>query len=144
MPRYEVSVPSTRGAADAFAYLAAFDNIRDWDPSVASARRVDDGELRIGSTFEVVVQMRRRTLPLRYEVVRLEPGSLVAVEAHSRWFRSYDVITVEPQGDGSRVRYDALLELQSLARLAAPFMGKAFQKIGDDAADGLRRVLNPS
>ena len=37
--------------------------------------------------------------------------------------------------------YDALLELKSLAKLAAPFMGRAFKKIGDDAADGLRRVL---
>jgi hypothetical protein len=144
MPQYEVSIDSTRSAADAFAYLAAFDDIREWDPSVASARRLDEGDLRVGSTFEVVVQMKKRTLPLRYEVVRLEPGSLVAVEALSRWFRSYDVITVEPQGEGSRVRYVALLELRSLARLAAPFMGKAFRKIGDDAAEGLRRVLNPS
>jgi hypothetical protein len=42
------------------------------------------------------------------------------------------------------VGYDALLELRGLARLAAPFMGKAFRKIGDDAAGGLRRVLNPA
>ena len=143
MPRYRVSIDSTRSAQDAFAYLAAFDNIRDWDPSVASARRLDEGDVRLGSTFEVVVQMRRRRLPLRYEVVRLEPGSLVAVEAPSRWFRSYDVIAVEPKGSGSVVTYDALLELKGLARLAGPFMGSAFRAIGDAAAEGLRGVLNP-
>jgi hypothetical protein len=141
MPRYRVSIDSTRSAADAFAYLAAFDNIRDWDPSVATARRLDEGDLRLGSAFEVVVRMKKRELPLRYEVVRLEPGRVVAVEAPSRWFRSYDVITVEPKGDGSVVSYDALLELKGLARLAGPFMGSAFRKIGDAAADGLRRVL---
>jgi hypothetical protein len=142
VPRYRVSIDSTRSAEDVFAYLAAFDNIRDWDPSVASARRLDEGEVRIGSEVEVNVRMKKRELPLRYAVVRLEPGTLVAVEAPARWFRSYDVITVEAVGTGSRVSYDALLELKGLAKLAAPFMGSAFRKIGDAAADGLRRVLS--
>jgi hypothetical protein len=142
MPRYRVSIDSPRLPSEAFAYLAAFDNIRDWDPSVVSARRLDEGALRLGSTFDVVVRVGRRELPLRYEVVRFDPGEVVALEANARWFRSYDVITVTPAGSGSVVTYDALLELRSLARLADPFMGRAFRKIGDDAAAGLRRVLS--
>jgi hypothetical protein len=137
MPRYRVSIPSSAPAPETFAYLAAFDNIRDWDPSVASARRLDEGDVRLGSTFEVVVRMGRRELPLRYEVVRFEPGAVIALEAQSRWFRSYDVITVE----GSVASYDALLELKTVAKLAAPLMGNAFRKIGDAAAEGLRREL---
>jgi Polyketide cyclase / dehydrase and lipid transport len=143
VPRYRVSIESTRAADEVFAYLAGFDNIRDWDPSVASARRFDDGDVRIGSVFEVTVRMRARELPLRYAVVRLEQGRLVALEAHARWFRSYDVITVEPSGAGSLVGYDALLELKGLARLATPFLGRAFRTIGDAATDGLRRALTP-
>jgi hypothetical protein len=141
MPLYQVSIESPKPASETFSYLAAFDNIRDWDPSVASATRLDEGDLRLGSAFEVVVRIGKREQPLRYEVVRFEPGTLIALEAHARWFRSYDTITVSPNGTGSIARYDALLELKSLARLAAPFMGKAFRKIGDDAAAGLRRVL---
>jgi hypothetical protein len=141
MPRYRVSIDSLRPPSEAFAYLAAFDNIRDWDPSVVSARRLDEGELRLGSTFEVVVRVGKRALPLRYEVVRCEAGALIALEANARWFRSYDVITVNGKGTGSVASYDALLELKSLAKLAAPLMGRAFKRIGDDAADGLRRVL---
>jgi hypothetical protein len=141
MPRYRVSIESPRPPADTFAYLAAFDNIRDWDPSVVSARRLDEGALRLGSAFEVVVRVGKRELPLRYEVVRFEPGEVVALEANARWFRSYDVISVAATGTGSVASYDALLELRSAARLAAPFMGRAFVKIGDDAAAGLRRVL---
>jgi Polyketide cyclase / dehydrase and lipid transport len=141
MPRYRVSIDSPKPQSETFAYLAAFDNIRDWDPSVVSARRLDEGELRLGSTFEVVVRVGRRELPLRYEVVRFESRQVVALEANARWFRSYDVITVTANGTGSVASYDALLELKSLAKLAAPFMGRAFKRIGDDAADGLRRVL---
>jgi hypothetical protein len=87
------------------------------------------------------VRVGKRELPLRYEVVRFEPGAVIALEAHARWFRSYDVITVTAKGAGSVASYDALLELKSLAKLVAPFMGRAFKKIGDDAANGLRRVL---
>ena len=57
MPRYRVSMPSPKPPSKTFAYLAAFDNIRDWDPSVVSARRLDEGELRLGSAFEVVVRV---------------------------------------------------------------------------------------
>lgn len=141
MPRYRVSIDSAKPPSEAFGYLAAFDNIRDWDPSVVSARRLDDDEPRLGSTFEVRVRAGKRELPLRYEVVRFEAGALIALEANARWFRSYDVITVTANGTGSTASYDALLELKSLAKVAAPFMGRAFKKIGDDAADGLRRVL---
>jgi hypothetical protein len=140
MPRYRVSIDSRKPPSETFAYLAAFDNIRDWDPSVVSARRLDEGAVRLGSTFEVVVRIGRRELPLRYEIVRFEPREVVAVEANARWFRSFDVITVTPAGSGSVVNYDALLDLRSLAKLAGPFMGRAFRKIGDDAAAGLRRV----
>jgi hypothetical protein len=141
VPRYRVSIESPKPPAETFAYLAAFDNIRDWDPSVASAKRLDDGEVRLGSAFEVVVRVGKRELPLRYEVVRFEAGELIALEATARWFRSYDVISVTAKGGGSVASYDALLELKGLARLAAPLMARAFRKIGDDAAAGLRRVL---
>jgi hypothetical protein len=141
MPRYRVSIESPKPPTETFAYLAAFDNIRDWDPSVASSRRLDEGPVRLGSAFEVVVRIRGRELPLRYEVVRFEQDALVALEANARWFRSYDVISVAAKGAGSEASYDASLELSGLAKLAAPFMGRAFQKIGDDAADGLRRAL---
>jgi hypothetical protein len=135
-----VTVQSSKPASNTFAYLAAFDNIRDWDPSVVSARQLDAGGLRLGSTFEVVVRMRSE-LPLRYEVVRLDPGALIALEAQARWFRSYDVITVAGAGEGSVATYDALLELKGLAKAATPLVGRAFKKLGDAAAAGLSRAL---
>jgi hypothetical protein len=137
MPRYRVSIPSSAPAHETFAYLAVFDNIRDWDPSVVSARRLDEGDVRLGSTFEVVVRVGSRELPLRYEVVRFEQDAVIALEAQARWFRSYDVITVE----GATASYDALLELKRAAKLASPLMGRSFRAIGDAAADGLRREL---
>ena len=46
-------------------------------------------------------------------------------------------------GDGSRVRYDALLAFRGPRRLLEPLMQLLFSRIGDRAAAGMRRVLTP-
>jgi hypothetical protein len=141
VPRYVTEITTPRPAPEAFAYMAAFDNIRHWDPTVTSARRLDKGKLRRGSAFEVVVALRGREQRLRYEIVRLDPGHLIALEADARSYRSYDTIGIRPRGDGSVVTYEAVLELEGPARILSPLFGRAFKRIGDNAAMGLRREL---
>jgi hypothetical protein len=141
VPRYVTEITTHRPAPEAFAYMAAFDNIRDWDPTVSSAKRLDKGELRTGSAFEVVIALRGREQRLRYEIVRLDPGHLVALEADARSYRSFDTISVRPDGDGSVVTYEAVLDLQGPAKILSPLFGKAFRRVGDNAARGLRREL---
>ena len=143
MARYVVSIDSSRTAEEAFAYLSAFDNIRDWDPSVVFARRLDEGSLSVGSTFEVVVRQGSKETPLRYEVQAIEQGGSITVEAIASSYRSLDVITVVGHGAGSTVTYDALLEPRGLLRLATPLVNRAFKRLAEDARRGLERVLNP-
>ena len=143
MARYVVSIESSRTAEDAFAYLSAFDNIRDWDPSVVFARRLDGGSLSVGSAFEVVVRQGSKETPLRYEVRAFDPGVSITVEAIASSYRSLDLITVVGNGTGSTVTYDALLEPRGLLRLATPLVKRAFGRLAEDARRGLERVLNP-
>ncbi len=143
MARYVVSIESSRTAEDAFAYLSAFDNIRDWDPSVVFARRLDEGSLSVGSAFEVVVRQGSKETPLRYEVRAFDPGVSITVEAIASSYRSLDLITVVGNGTGSTVTYDALLEPRGLLRLATPLVKRAFGRLAEDARRGLERVLNP-
>jgi hypothetical protein len=144
VPRYVTEITTPRPAPEAFAYVAAFDNIRDWDPTVTSARRLDKGELRTGSAFEVVIALRGREQRLEFEVVRLDPPHVVALEADARSYRSFDTISVRPEGNGSVVTYEAVLDLQGPARILAPLFGRAFKRVGDNAARGLRRELGSS
>jgi hypothetical protein len=140
--RYVARIESRRPQADAFAYLAQFDNIRDWDPSVVSARAEAGGPPGLGSRFEVVVRFAGRSQPYRYEVVRFEPGRLVALEARTSSVRSFDTVTVEPAATGSTVTYDAQLELLGAWRVLSPLVALLFRRLGDAAAAGLRRELN--
>ena len=54
---------------------------------------------------------------------------------------SEDTVEVEPRGEGSRLTYDARVELKGAARLLDPLLGLAFRRLGDNAAAGLRREL---
>lgn len=64
------------------------------------------------------------------------------LEAKSRFVRSYDTVTVEEVGSGSKVTYDAILELRSFAAVLNPILGFFFDRIGDRAVEGLERVLD--
>ena len=141
MARFTTTVPSRRSQAEAFAYLAAFDNAREWDPSVTEASRIGNESLGVGTAFEVVSRFGPRLVPLTYAIVRYEPDRLVVLEARSNGFVSTDTITVEPVGDASRVTYDALLEFGGLGRFADPVLQLVFTRVGRRAEARLREVL---
>ena len=56
-------------------------------------------------------------------------------------FTSIDRITVEPDGTGSVITYDADLRLNGVLRIGDLGLRLVFGQIGDRAAAGLRRVL---
>jgi hypothetical protein len=68
------------------------------------------------------------------------PRNLLVV-ARSFVFTSIDRITVEPDGTGSVVTYDADLRLNGVLRVGDLGLRLMFGRIGDRAAAGLRRVL---
>jgi hypothetical protein len=143
MARFTTTIDSTLPSGDAFALLAHFDSVADWDPGVSAAERLDDGPLRIGSAFLVTSVLGPWRLPLTYVIRDLDPGRRVVLRAVTADFVSHDVITAEPAGEGSRVTYDAALSLQGWRRLGDPLLQLAFGVIGKRADAGLRMALRP-
>jgi hypothetical protein len=143
MARYVTTIASSLPPADAFVYMAAFEHALDWDPSVTSAHRLGEGELGLGSAFQVVSRFAGRAIPLRYEIVEFDPPRRVVLEARRKGFRSVDTITVEPHGVGARVTYDAALPFAGIGRLVDPLLQLVFDRVGRKAAAGLERSLNP-
>lgn len=143
MARYTTTINSSLSAPQAFAYMAAFENVADWDPGVRSAKRITDGSPHLGTRFDVVASFMGRGLPLRYEITRFEDGSTFVLTAETSTLRSVDTVTVVADGSGSRVTYDADLVLKGALKIFDPSLRLAFRSIGNKARDGLRRVLNP-
>lgn len=142
MARYVTTVRTPRSPQEAFEYMADLRNFAEWDPGVTRAVQVDGEGAGPDGVYDVTVKNPGKDLTLRYRTREFDAPRFVRVVATSTLFTSDDRITVEADGDGSLVTYDAELRLNGPLRLADPFLKLAFGRIGDRAAAGLRTALD--
>jgi hypothetical protein len=102
------------------------------------ARRLTPGEVRLGSSFLVTVSFLGRRVPLEYRITEFERPSRLVLGGGDPSLRSIDEITFVARPGGTRVTYEARLELTGIRRLADPILNVLFQRIGRLAVRGLR------
>ncbi len=141
MARYVTKVRTARAPEEVFAYMADLRNFAEWDPGVKAAKQVQGSGGGPDAVFDVTVAGPGRDLTLRYVTEEHDAPQNLLVVARSRTFTSIDRVTVEPNGTGSVVTYDADLRLNGLLRVGDLGLRLVFDRIGDRAAAGLRRVL---
>lgn len=146
MAHYCTTVPSPAPAAAAFAYLADFANIAEWDPGVSSGELLSGTAATSGAVYRVKTSFLGRGMTLDYRILDCvpptggEPGR-VELLAETSDFRSYDVITVTPTDTGCDVTYDADLALRGVRKPFDPVLRLAFTVIGDRARKGLETAM---
>ena len=138
MARYVTTVRTQMAPEAAFVYMADLRNFAEWDPGVKKVVQVVGDGAGAASEFDVTVT----GTTLRYRTTTYRPSEELVVVAKSRTLTSTDTVTVSTDAEGTVVRYDAVLELNGLLRLADPVLGLAFGRIGNRAAAGLRAALH--
>jgi hypothetical protein len=141
MPRYLTAIDSTWNMSQAFAFMSDFSNAARWDPGVLAAQRLDAGEVKVGSSFDLTVPFAGRKLTLRYAVRSLKAPHQVVFVASTSLLQSIDTLTFEALGNACRMTYDAELRFKGIAAVANPLLALSFRRIGDRARDSLRSVL---
>ena len=141
MARYVTTVRSAKTPREAFAYMADLRNFAEWDPGVKAVRQVEGSGGGPDAVFDVTVVAPGPDLTLRYVTEEHDAPHNLLVVARSIVFTSIDRITVEPDGTGSVVTYDADLRLNGVLRVGDLGLRLVFGQIGNRAAAGLRRVL---
>ena len=141
MPHYRATVETSHDAAAAFDYMAHFDNTREWDPGVRSARQVSGGPVGVGTSFDLDFAIGPRTTKLVYEITEYDRPAAVTLVADNGWLRSVDRIEVTATSSGAAITYDATITLHGPLRLAHPLLAIGFKRSADKALAGLRRVL---
>ena len=124
-------------------YLKDFSNAEEWDPGTESCTRNDSGPVQVGSTWHNVSKIAGVSTELTYTLEQLSDDTIVLVGRNDT-ATSTDTITVVPNPDatGSRVTYEAVIELKGAAKIADPVMKIVFEKIGNDTEDDMTTVLN--
>jgi len=141
MARYRASIETRWTPEEAFAYLSDFSTSAEWDPGVVEADRVGTAPVGEGTEFRLVAEFLGRKTRLTYRVVEYEPPRAVTFLGENATVVSQDRITFETIPTGTRVSYDADLRLKAPLRLADPLLALAFNRVGDRALAGLRKVL---
>ncbi|MEP9364625.1 SRPBCC family protein [Nocardioides sp. CN2-186] len=122
-------------------YLQDFSRTEEWDPGTEKCTRIDDGPIHVGSRWHNESKIAGISTELTYELVELTDRRVVFVGTN-KTATSTDTITVEPHADGSEVTYEAVIEMNGAAKLAAPFVKLVFEKVGSDTEDTMVAVLN--
>jgi carbon monoxide dehydrogenase subunit G len=141
MPKVSKSVFLPRPPGEVFDYLADFENTAEWDPGVVEATKTSSGAVGLGSTFDLIADFRGRKVPVSYEVTVYDPPTRVVIVGKNKQFTGTDDIGVSPDGDGTRVSWNANFEMEGIAKLFAPFLGGVFERLSQDAMDGLVETL---
>ena len=134
-------VDTTLPIDDVFDYVADFANSQEWDPGVASAERLDDGPVGVGSRFRLGVRIGPRVAPMEYRISVFERPTRVVLVGSGSAVSAVDEIHLERRATGTHLDYIADIRLGGILRLVEPFLGGAFASIGRNAADGMQRRL---
>jgi hypothetical protein len=147
--RLGTSFPTRLAPDRAFAYLADFGTIEEWDPFVRRAERLDPGPPHVGSRYRLDARGPGGVrIGLDYVIEALEPPRRVRLLGSSGTrFDGWDEITVEPGTDGgSTIRYEAEVNLHGVGRLlwlGMPIMALVGRlRGGGGPLDGMRRRLD--
>ncbi len=142
MASYQTLVATALSADRAFAYLADFTNITQWDPGTQSAEQATPGEVGVGTVFQLSVRFLGRGVPLEYHVVAYDAAArTITLRADNGSVVATDTITVMPRGTGSVVDYRADLQPKSLAWLFDPPLRLLFRVIAGQGRAGMLREL---
>ena len=126
---------------EAFAVIADYSHLADWDPVIVRSGRVDTGPLGIGSAFEVAVSLAGREVEIRYEIVTFDAPHRVVLDGRGRSIRAIDDIELRSIGAGTEIDVTTDLGLTGLFRLAQPLFAPIARRFGARAMTGLRSRL---
>ena len=136
--RREVTAKSSPKAV--FAYLSDFSTTTEWDPGTVKTVRAS-GDGGVGTVYRNRSRFAGRESELTYTVIERRDPEMIRLRGENDAVTAIDTITVTPTSSGSRVVYEAIFRFKGVRKVAVPFLGRAFKKLGDEAEVGLREAL---
>ncbi len=126
------------GPVEAFALVADFGRLAEWDPGVVSSAWRSGGPV-VGAVCDVVVTFLGRPAAVTYELIEHEPPRIARYVARARFMDSVDTVVVDPAPDGSRLSLSAEVHLRGPLLLLRPVLPRVFARSARRAVAALRR-----
>jgi hypothetical protein len=124
-----------------FEYLADFSTASEWDANTKSSDLMSGDAMSEGAEYRVVTGFAGRDLTLTYRTAELQRPGKIVFHSGTAVADIEDVITISPDGSGSKVNYEANIKPKSIAIVLDPVFSLIFKRVGDRAAESLRETL---
>ena len=124
-----------------FGYLSDFTTTTEWDPgTVVTVNRHGDGG--VGTTYLNTATFLGRQTQLTYVVREFVPGGLIRLRGENKSVIAVDTMSFRSLGAGTEVTYTAEFTFKGPARLLAPLLRPAFERLGTEAETGMHKALS--
>ncbi len=123
-------------------YLADFANAQAWDPGTQSCRPIGAGPVAVGSTWHNVSTFRGKQTELTYRLVRRNADRLTFEGKNKSATSTDDLTFVAAPIGGTTITYRADIRFSGLIRLVGWVAQREFNKLDDQTAEQMTRVLN--
>jgi hypothetical protein len=124
-----------------FDYLSDFTTTTDWDPgTVVTVNQHGDGG--VGTTYLNTSTFLGRQTELTYTVREFVPGERIRLCGENKTVSAVDTMTFRSVGAGTEVTYTAEFTFKGPARLLAPLLRPAFERLGNHAQTGMSKALH--
>ena len=129
MTKITGTIVVARKPDDVFAYLDDFNQHPAWQSDVKSTKVLTDGPTRVGTEVEELRQMGRRSMTTRWRVTSHEPPRRSTFETYeSSMMKPSGVISVAPEGEGSRVTFELEPNPMGFTKLLMPIIAGQIRK----------------
>ncbi len=131
-----------RSLADCFRYVSDFSTVEQWDPGVFRSEKITPGPLRVGTQFDVLLNVGGRESPMRYEITEIVADRCVVLRGTGDNLVGVDTIWFDDIGGGqTKIVYRAELTFAGIAGAVQPLLGPLLNRIGKAAVTGLKDAL---
>ena len=131
---------SNKSAKELFAYFSDFTTTNEWDPNTVKTTKIS-GDGGVGTKYSNTSAFNGKESSLVYEVIEYKPDHLIRLRGENKSLVAIDTMMIEEVNGVRRFTYEARFTFKGIAKIAAPFLKKAFAKFAADAEVGLRKVL---
>lgn len=137
--RFDITVPTP--PEEAFAFVADFSNLPEWDPGAVSSTQLEGDGPELGAVYELQFSFGGSEMPLTYRITDIDPPNRVVIEGSGSRVSLRDEIHFDSADGGTRIRYVADIALKGPLRIAQPLFRPMFNRLEGASREGLRSAL---
>ena len=133
------SITVARPPEDVYAYLDDLAHHPDWQTDLTENRVLTDGPTRVGTEVEATRKVGGRAAKIKWRITEHEPPNRTVFETYEgQLMKPRGVVTVEPDGGGSKVTFTMEPRFEGLGRLLGPLVIE--RQLRKSIPDDLRRL----